>query len=56
MQRLDAFTFTVDCGLCDNINNTLVGEAIEQQRVSDAIVRDQITHAAIDHDHTKMTS
>ena len=56
MQRLDAFTFTVDCGLCDNINNTLVGEAIEQQRVSDAIVRDQITHAAIDHDHAKMTS
>lgn len=55
MRRLDAFTFTVDDGLCDNINNT-VGDAIEQQRVSDAIVRDQITHAAIDHDHTKITS
>lgn len=31
MLRLDAFTFTVDGDLCDKINNTLLGEAIEQQ-------------------------
>lgn len=40
MWRFDVFIFIVDDGLCDNINNMLVGKVIEQQRVSDDIVRD----------------